>query len=128
MLDKRFAANIRHPLGADRLGDSGAQMINLAFVMLQQGFINEVELLFNRGDLHADLPSLRAVGYRQAWDYLAGQLTYAEMQERAIIATRQLAKRQMTWLRSWQDLHWIESEDPSRRDKILKLIAALIPR
>jgi tRNA dimethylallyltransferase len=61
--------------------------------MLEQGFIDEVLALRNRSDLHAGLPSIRAVGYRQIWDYLDGKLTQAEMQERGIIATRQLAKR-----------------------------------
>lgn len=90
--------------------------------MLQQGFIEEVEQLFRRGDLHPDLPSIRAVGYRQAWDYLAGHLTYDAMVERSIIATRQLAKRQFTWLRSWKDLAWLASEDV---DKVTKLLAML---
>lgn len=79
--------------------------------MLKTGLIEEVEKLFKRGDLHPDLPSIRAVGYRQVWDYLANNLSYDEMQERAIIATRQLAKRQMTWLRSWENLQWVECEN-----------------
>nr|BFE91909.1 tRNA (adenosine(37)-N6)-dimethylallyltransferase MiaA [Pseudomonas brassicacearum subsp. brassicacearum] len=65
-------------------------------LMLEQGFIDEVVALRERSDLHAGLPSIRAVGYRQVWDYLDGKLTSAEMQERGIIATRQLAKRQFT--------------------------------
>lgn len=77
--------------------------------MLEQGFIDEVVALRSRSDLHAGLPSIRAVGYRQVWDYLDGKLTFAEMQERGIIATRQLAKRQFTWLRSWSDLQWLDS-------------------
>lgn len=77
--------------------------------MLEHGFIDEVEALRQRGDLHAGLPSIRAVGYRQVWDYLDGQLNRDEMTERGIIATRQLAKRQFTWLRSWKDLHWLDS-------------------
>jgi len=68
--------------------------------MLQQGFIDEVKKLYAREDLHADLPSMRSVGYRQVWDYLDGKLDEDEMKERAVIATRQLAKRQMTWMRS----------------------------
>lgn len=77
--------------------------------MLEHGFIEEVEALRLRGDLHAGLPSIRAVGYRQVWDYLDGKLNREEMTERGIIATRQLAKRQFTWLRSWADLHWLDS-------------------
>jgi len=69
-------------------------------IMLKQGFMDEVKKLHARDDLHADLPSMRSVGYRQAWDYLEGKLDEDEMKERAVIATRQLAKRQMTWMRS----------------------------
>lgn len=69
-------------------------------LMLEQGFIDEVRKLKLRTDLNADLPSIRCVGYRQAWDYLDGSINYQEMRERGIIATRQLAKRQLTWCRS----------------------------
>lgn len=68
--------------------------------MLAQGFINEVQQLWQRGDLDTHLPAIRAVGYRQVWDYLNGKIDYTQMRDRAIVATRQLAKRQMTWLRS----------------------------
>lgn len=78
--------------------------------MLQQGFEQEVITLKQRGDLHPDLPSMRCVGYRQMWDYLDGLVPYSEMVYRGIAATRQLAKRQLTWLRSWQDLNWLKSE------------------
>lgn len=84
--------------------------------MLQQGFVEEVEALYRRGDLHRNLPAIRAVGYRQVWDYLDGRLSYDEMVERGIIATRQLAKRQFTWLRSWQDVHHIYTDTDSRTD------------
>jgi tRNA dimethylallyltransferase len=77
-------------------------------IMLQQGFIEEVEGLYNRGDLHAEMPSIRAVGYRQVWSYLAGEYGYDEMREKAIIATAQLAKRQMTWLRKESDCNFID--------------------
>lgn len=79
--------------------------------MLQQGLVAEVEGFYRRGDLHRNLPAIRAVGYRQVWDYLAGELSYEQMQERAVIATRQLAKRQMTWLRSWEGLKWVLTQD-----------------
>jgi tRNA dimethylallyltransferase len=69
-------------------------------LMLEQGFLDEVKKLRERGDLHPDLPSMRCVGYRQAWEHLDGQCNYDEMRELGIIATRQLAKRQLTWLRS----------------------------
>jgi tRNA dimethylallyltransferase len=68
--------------------------------MLAEGFLDEVRALRARGDLHADLPAIRAVGYRQAWEHLDGQTDAAEFRDRAIFATRQLAKRQITWLRS----------------------------
>jgi len=72
--------------------------------MLDNGFIDEMKVLHARDDLHADLPSIRCVGYRQAWQYLEGELDYDEMIERAVIATRQLAKRQMTWMRSEKNI------------------------
>ena len=67
--------------------------------MIGEGFVDEVKELHSRSDLHAGLPSMRAVGYRQAWEWLEGRLADDEWQEKAIIATRQLAKRQLTWLR-----------------------------
>ena len=96
--------------------------------MLEQGFVEEVRALRNRRDLHAGLPSIRAVGYRQVWDHLDGALTAAQMQERGVIATRQLAKRQFTWLRSWPDLHWLDSladDNLSRTLKYLRTISIL---
>ena len=89
-------------------------------LMLEAGFLAEVEKLFNRGDLHEALPSIRSVGYRQAWQYLEGKLTKHEMRERGIIATRQLAKRQLTWLRGWQSLAWL---DTFSKDNLTKITA-----
>jgi tRNA dimethylallyltransferase len=68
--------------------------------MLAQDFLGEVRGLRARGDLHLDLPSMRCVGYRQAWEALDGTLPMAELRDRGIFATRQLAKRQVTWLRA----------------------------
>ena len=68
--------------------------------MLAAGLVDEVRTLFSRGDLTAELPAMRAVGYRQVWAFLAGKSGYDEMVEQAIVATRQYAKRQLTWLRS----------------------------
>lgn len=79
--------------------------------MLKLGFVDEVKALMERGDLHAELPAIRAVGYRQVWEYLNGDYDFEEMQQRGIAATRQLAKRQLTWLRSWQDLHWLDIQN-----------------
>lgn len=82
--------------------------------MLAQGFVDEVKALHARGDLHADLPSIRAVGYRQAWDFIEGRIDRAEMEERGVIATRQLAKRQFTWLRGWPELYWLWTDAQQR--------------
>lgn len=71
--------------------------------MLAQGFVDEVARLRSRGDLHPGLPALRAVGYRQMWRYLEGEISYDHMVEQGIFATRQFAKRQLTWLRSAHD-------------------------
>ncbi|MFQ6575468.1 tRNA (adenosine(37)-N6)-dimethylallyltransferase MiaA [Pseudomonas sp. UM16] len=93
--------------------------------MLEQGFVDEVRLLRARSDLHAGLPSIRAVGYRQVWDHLDGKLTSVEMQERGIIATRQLAKRQFTWLRSWAGLHWLDSLACDNLSRTLKYLGSV---
>lgn len=77
--------------------------------MLTAGFVDEVRRLHARGDLHARLPAMRAVGYRQAWDWLEGRLDGSEWQARAIAATRQLAKRQLTWLRKEKGCLWYDS-------------------
>ena len=76
-------------------------------LMMAEGFLQEVRGLWQRGDLHPDLPAIRAVGYRQLWQHLAGECTLDEAVEKGIAATRQLAKRQLTWLRKWPDLRWI---------------------
>jgi tRNA dimethylallyltransferase len=80
--------------------------------MLANGFIDEVVKLHARGDLNLDLPSMRSVGYRQVWQYLDGVYDYDTMREKTIIATRQLAKRQLTWLRSFDDVFWLATEAP----------------
>jgi len=81
--------------------------------MLAAGFLDEVRQLKRRADLHADLPAIRAVGYRQAWEYLEGEGDATTFRNRAIYATRQLAKRQVTWLRSEYDARTF---DPDRGD------------
>jgi len=83
--------------------------INHRFVaMLESGFVAEVEGLVSRGDLNPDMPSMRSVGYRQVWSWLRGECSREEMIERGQAATRQLAKRQMTWLRSERDCLWLD--------------------
>jgi len=91
--------------------------------MLQRGFIDEVKQLFWRGDLTAELPAMRAVGYRQAWAYLHGEYDYQTMVQRAIIATRQLAKRQLTWLRAEKDAQWLEACDTDVYSLLVKVLA-----
>lgn len=77
--------------------------------MLEQGFVDEVAALKAREDLHLGLPSMKSVGYRQVWQYLDGVYDGEGLKHKGVVATRQLAKRQMTWLRSWPALHWIDS-------------------
>ncbi len=90
--------------------------------MLADGFVDEVKVLYERGDLDPSLPAIRSVGYRQIWDYLARHHDYDSMQEKALAATRQLAKRQLTWLRSWPELQLLDSEMSQLCEKSLKLI------
>ena len=94
-------------------------------VMIRHGFVEEVEALMQRPDLHAALPSMRAVGYRQVWEYLDGQLSYDEMIERGIIATRQLAKRQVTWLRGWDELYSLDSLSGDNLSQTLQYLHSL---
>lgn len=82
--------------------------------MFDAGLIDEVTALYQRGDLHTDLPAVRAVGYRQVWSFLQGEFSLPECRERVLIATRQLAKRQMTWLRSWPSLGWVLTDAQGR--------------
>ena len=90
--------------------------------MLEQNFEAEVSALMARQDLLEDLPSMRCVGYRQMWQYLSGQMSRSDMFERGVIATRQLAKRQVTWLRSWDDVTWLDTFAINNVEMILKLI------
>ena len=90
--------------------------------MLQQGFVAEVEALYRRGDLTVQMPSVRAVGYRQIWSYLEGEMSFDDMQEKGIVATRQLAKRQFTWLRRATDAQSFYSEDTNVFDTVLKAV------
>lgn len=86
--------------------------IELRFqMMIEAGFEREVRNLYARSDLNPDLPSIRCVGYRQMWDYLAGVCTLDEAIFRGVCATRQLAKRQLTWLRGWDNLVWLDSDN-----------------
>lgn len=88
-------------------------------LMMQAGFMDEMKSLYKRSDLSADLPSMRAVGYRQAWEYLEGRCSAAEMREKAIAATRQLAKRQLTWLRRENASVWYDLQASNVQDELL---------
>ncbi len=79
--------------------------------MMALGFAEEVQGLYERGDLHSNLPSVRSVGYRQLWDYCAGDCSLQDAVEKAVIATRQLAKRQLTWLRNWPQAIEIKADN-----------------
>ncbi|MEQ8803734.1 tRNA (adenosine(37)-N6)-dimethylallyltransferase MiaA [Haliea sp.] len=105
--------------------------------MLAQGFLQEVAALHRRPDLHPGLPAIRAVGYRQLWRHLDGECSLEEAVQQGLAATRQLAKRQLTWLRKWPGLHWLltdatgnvcaagESEAGGRETEDIPLRAAL---
>jgi tRNA dimethylallyltransferase len=85
--------------------------------MLAAGLMDEVRALHQRGDLHPQLPAIRAVGYRQVWSCLEGELAESDLREKIVVATRQLAKRQLTWLRGWgtPELQWGDSERLAER-------------
>lgn len=91
-------------------------------LLLQEGFMDEMKSLYSRSDLYADLPSMRAVGYRQAWEFLEGRSTADEMREKAIAATRQLAKRQLTWLRREDVSIWYDLQARDVQDKLLNTL------
>lgn len=90
--------------------------------MLEQGFLAEVEKLYLRGDLNDKMPAIRAVGYREAWAYFDGEYNLQTMTEKAIIATRQLAKRQFTWLRRETDAHFLVTGQKDLMAQVLQLL------
>lgn len=92
-------------------------------IMIEQGFEKEVSTLYLRKDLHPNMPSIRCVGYRQMWDYLAGEVDHDEMVFRGIAATRQLAKRQLTWLRSWSDVTWLTTGDEENLQRVVSSLS-----
>lgn len=95
--------------------------------MLARGLIDEVAALRKRYSLSLSLPSMRAVGYRQVWEYLEGRYDYATMREKAIAATRQLAKRQMTWMRGMAGVELIDCLAPDLLEKVAAVIARNLP-
>jgi tRNA dimethylallyltransferase len=92
--------------------------------MLANGFVQEVEGLISRYSLNPDMSSMRSVGYRQIWQYLKGEYCHEEMCERGIIATRQLAKRQVTWLRAWNNISALESGDNNNLQRLVQIVGA----
>jgi len=94
--------------------------------MLERGLLNEVRALRARRDLSLDLPALRAVGYREVWRYLDDEWDHEQMRERAVIATRQLAKRQMTWLRKESCGSWFDSETAALDEQLLQAAATFL--
>ena len=94
--------------------------------MLAAGFIDEVKALRARGDLHADLPSMRCVGYRQAWEALEGISPMNELRDKGVFATRQLAKRQITWLRSMPQRRIVACDEPAALQQVLDLVDGMV--
>ena len=94
--------------------------------MLAGGFLDEVKALRARGDLGADLPSMRCVGYRQAWEALDGSSPMSELRDKGVFATRQLAKRQITWLRSMPQRKVVACDDPTALQQVLDLVQAAV--
>lgn len=92
--------------------------------MLAAGFLDEMRRLRARGDLNPELPSMRCVGYRQAWETLDGVIPLAELRDRGIFATRQLAKRQLTWLRSMPQRRVVACDDPTALQQVLAIAKA----
>jgi tRNA dimethylallyltransferase len=93
--------------------------------MLAAGLVDELRALRERHALHAGLPSMRCVGYRQAWEHLEGRYDTAELRSRGIYATRQLAKRQLTWLRSWPEVMAFDPFEPEARKRVLAAVRSL---
>ncbi|MDR6474965.1 tRNA dimethylallyltransferase [Paraburkholderia sp. GV068] len=93
--------------------------------MLENGFVDEVVKLRERGDLSPEMPSMRCVGYRQVWEYLDGAVDYATMRDKGVFATRQLCKRQLTWLRSMDERVVVDCCDREATARVLEVIEAL---
>lgn len=94
--------------------------------MLMNGFQDEVQQLKARGDLHLDMPSMRCVGYRQMWQYLDGEFGQQELSFRGVAATRQLAKRQLTWLRGWKNLQFLDGNEKHNLTTLIKLSNTIV--
>lgn len=108
--DLRFAAYAWVPSDRERLYAAIASRFQ---AMMRAGLLDEVRKLFARGDLHADLPAIRCVGYRQLWEHLSGRDTLDSALQRAIFATRHLARRQLIWLRAEPEIQWLDALESS---------------
>jgi tRNA dimethylallyltransferase len=118
----KFVAFAWAPQDRERLYDAIERRFQQ---MMQAGLLEEVRRLQQRGDLHADLPAIRSVGYRQLWEHLSGRESLDSSVRRAIFATRHLARRQLIWLRSESDLQWCDTLDSGAVDQIERTIDTL---
>lgn len=118
----RYAAYAWVPADRERLYEAIERRFQQ---MLAQGLLEEVAALYRRGDLHADLPAIRSVGYRQLWEHLRGAETLESAAERAIFATRHLARRQLVWLRSETDVHPLDALESAAGAQMERSIAML---
>jgi tRNA dimethylallyltransferase len=94
--------------------------------MMEEGFLDEVRALYDRGDLHRDLPSIRAVGYRQLWEHLEGKEPLESATQRAIVATRHLARRQLVWLRAEREIEWIDALESTADAQMMRAIDSVL--
>jgi tRNA dimethylallyltransferase len=105
------------------------QRIELRFQqMLEEGFMNEMKALWTRGDLSPEMPSMRCVGYRQAWGYLEGEFDFEEMRQKALAATRQLAKRQLTWLRQETTALWYDPTIGNEKETVFREVSKFLEK
>lgn len=122
LFDRQYATISLEPTERQQLSPRIAQRYHQ---MIEVGLVSEVERLYAREDLHVGLPAIRSVGYRQIWEYLDGKTNLGDAVEKAIIATRQLAKRQMTWLRAMPERQTINCMDAQRVHHVVDLVAHL---
>lgn len=108
-------------LPSDR-GELHARIEKRLHAMVEHGFVDELRALSELPDVSGETPALRAVGYRQLWPYLEGKAELAEATEKAIVATRRLAKRQLTWLRSWPDLHVVDCLSDNAAGQVRQIV------
>ncbi len=131
-LSAQLSENLRRATQSDHLrlvlapADRAALAQRLAErfdAMLSRGLLDELQALRARGDLHADLPAMRLIGYRQLWNHLEGGAPLADAVEKAVIATRQLARRQLTWLRAEPGAEWFDAFDSGTPERIAARVA-----